>query len=36
MGAINDAFNKAGWSILALADTVARYRSKIYEEKKNI
>lgn len=35
MGAINDAFNKASWSTLALADAVAKYRSKINEEKKN-
>lgn len=35
MGAINDAFNRASWSTLALADAVSKYRSKINEEKKN-
>ena len=35
MGAINNAFNKAGWSILALAQVTSKYRSKINEEKKN-
>ena len=35
MGAINNAFNKAGWSILALAEATSKYRSKINEEKKN-
>ena len=35
MGAINNAFNKAGWSILALAQATSKYRSKINEEKKN-
>ena len=35
MGAINDAFNKAGWSILSLASATAKYRSKRNEEGKN-
>ena len=35
MGAINNAFNKAGWSILALAQATSKYRSKINEEKQN-
>ena len=35
MGAINNAFNKAGWSVLALSNYVAKYRSKINEEKQN-
>ena len=35
MGAINDAFNKAGWSVLSLASATAKYRSKRNEEGKN-
>ena len=35
MGAINNAFNKAGWSVLALAQATSKYRSKINEEKQN-
>ena len=35
MGAINDAFNKAGWSILSLASATAKYRAKRNEEGKN-
>ena len=35
MGAINNAFNKAGWSILALAQATAKYRARRNEEKKN-
>ena len=35
MGAINNAFNKAGWSILALAQATSKYRSRRNEEKQN-
>ena len=35
MGAINDAFNKAGWSVLSLASATAKYRAKRNEEFKN-
>ena len=35
MGAINDAFNKAGWSILSLASATAKYRARRNEEGKN-
>ena len=35
MGAINNAFNQAGWSVLYLANTVAKFRSKLNEEGKN-
>ena len=35
MGAINNAFNKAGWSILALAQATSKYRSRRNEEGKN-
>ena len=35
MGAINDAFNKAGWSILSLASATAKYRAIRNEEGKN-
>ena len=35
MGAINNAFNKAGWSVLTLAQVTSKYRSKINEEKQN-
>ena len=35
MGAINDAFNRAGWSILSLASSTAKYRAKRNEEGKN-
>ena len=35
MGAINDAFNRAGWSILSLASATAKYRAKRNEEGKN-
>ena len=35
MGAINNAFNKAGWSILALAQATSKYRSLRNEEGKN-
>lgn len=35
MGAINSAFNQASWSVLALANTVAKFRSKINQEGKN-
>ena len=35
MGAINNAFNKAGLSILSLASATAKYRSKRNEEGKN-
>ena len=35
MGAINQAFNQAGWSILSLANTTAKYRAKRNEEGKN-
>ena len=35
MGAINNAFNRAGWSILQLASATAEYRAKRNEEGKN-
>ena len=35
MGAINNAFNKAGWSILSLASATAKYRAIRNEEGKN-
>ena len=35
MGAINDAFNKAGWSVLSLASATAKYRARRNEEGKN-
>ena len=35
MGAINDAFNKAGLSILSLASATAKYRARRNEEGKN-
>ena len=35
MGAINNAFNRAGWSILSLASAAAKYRAKRNEEGKN-
>ena len=35
MGAINNAFNKAGLSILYLADSISKYRSKLNEEGQN-
>lgn len=35
MGAINDAFNRAGWSILSLASATAKYRARRNEEGKN-
>ena len=35
MAAINKEFNKAGWSVLALAQITSKYRSKRNEEKKN-
>ena len=35
MGAINDAFNKAGWSVLSLASSTAKYRARRNEEGKN-
>ena len=35
MGAINNAFNQAGWSILSLASATARYRAMRNEEGKN-
>ena len=35
MGAINSAFNQAGWSILALANATAKYRAQRNEEGKN-
>ena len=35
MGVINNAFNKAGWSILQLASATARYREQRNEEAKN-
>ena len=35
MGAINNAFNQAGWSILTLAQVTSKYRSKRNEEKQN-
>ena len=35
MGTINNAFNRAGWSILALANATAKYRAQRNEEGKN-
>ena len=35
MGAINNAFNKASLSILYLADSISKYRSKLNEEGQN-
>ena len=35
MGAINNVFNRAGWSILALANATAKYRAQRNEEGKN-
>ena len=35
MGAINNAFNQAGWSILSLASATAKYRARRNEEGKN-
>ena len=35
MGAINHAFNQAGWSILHLANAASKYRSKLNEEGQN-
>ena len=35
MGAINSVFNRAGWSVLELASTVAKYRAQRNEEGKN-
>ena len=35
MGALNDAFNKAGWSVLSLASATAKYRARRNEEGKN-
>ena len=35
MGTLNDAFNKAGLSVLSLASATAKYRSKRNEEGKN-
>ena len=35
MGAINNAFNRAGWSILALAQATSKYRAQRNEEGKN-
>ena len=35
MGTINDAFNKAGWSVLSLASATAKYRARRNEEGKN-
>ena len=35
MGTINNAFNRAGWSLLALANATAKYRSQRNEEGKN-
>ena len=35
MGVINNAFNRAGWSILELASVTARYRAQRNEEGKN-
>lgn len=35
MGVINNAFNRAGWSILELASATAKYRSQRNEEGKN-
>ena len=35
MGTINNTFNRAGWSILALANATAKYRAQRNEEGKN-
>ena len=35
MGAINNVFNRTGWSILALANATAKYRAQRNEEGKN-
>ena len=35
MGAINSVFNRTGWSVLALANATAKYRSQRNEEGKN-
>ena len=35
MGTLNDAFNKAGWSVLSLASSTAKYRARRNEEGKN-
>ena len=35
MGAINNAFNQASWSIVQLANSISKYRSKLNEEGKN-
>ena len=35
MGAINHAFNQAGWSILHLANAASKYRSRLNEEGQN-
>lgn len=35
MGTINDAFNKAGWSVLSLASATAKYKARRNEEGKN-
>ena len=35
MGAINNAFNRAGWSVLELASATAKYRAQRNEEGKN-
>ena len=35
MGAINHAFNQAGWSILHLANAASKYKSKLNEEGQN-
>lgn len=35
MGAINNAFNRAGWSILDLANAASKYRSRLNEEGQN-
>ena len=35
MGTINNAFNRTGWSILALANATAKYRAQRNEEGKN-
>ena len=35
MGAINNAFNQAGWSVLSLASATAKYRARRNEEVKN-
>ena len=35
MGAINNAFNRAGWSVLQLASATAKYREQRNEEAKN-